>query len=441
MSVMNVVKEKTRKMRETGALHVVIGTFSTKFVAFFGSIVIVRCLSKADFGMLSYVENIYSYAFVFAGLGLMNGLLRYLVLAEEPGEKKSIFKFIVSRSMIVDIIIGVLLCIGMQIFPIQEKYADAKYLIFIIALLLPFQDLLTEVLYALRAFFRNKLYAYLAFGTSALLIGGRLAGALLGGVVGVLWSRVILNAIFSLCILCLVTRILFEKRAAQPLPRKQQKTITVYSVQYMITNGFWALFMLNDVFLIGNLLNDPEGLADFKAAIMIPGNVSIFATAIGVFVAPYFTKNEKNLAWVRRNFAKVYKISAVVVGIVTLGLIATADFLIHLIYGNKYDNIVPLMWVLLIAAFINNGLRFTTANLLAAMGKIRANMIVSGCGMVLQVILDIIVIPIYGVMGVAVCSCIEYMLMAIALFVYFYKQYYKKNKGEIASAGKSEGDA
>ena len=53
MSVMNVVKEKTRKMRETGALHVVIGTFSTKFVAFFGSIVIVRCLSKADFGMLS----------------------------------------------------------------------------------------------------------------------------------------------------------------------------------------------------------------------------------------------------------------------------------------------------------------------------------------------------------------------------------------------------
>lgn len=435
MSMMSTVKSKTRKMRETGALHIIIGTFSTKFVAFFGSMVVIRLMSKSDYGVLTYVENIYSYAFVFAGLGLMNGLLRYLVLAKEEKEKKSIFQFIISRSMLIDTIIAILLCIGVQFYPIPEKYSAARYLIFAVALLLPFQDLLTEVLYTLRAFFRNRLYAYLAFGTSALLIGGRMIGAIVGGVGGVLWSRVILNSAFAISILFFISKTLFEKNKAEPLPSPMKKTVTVYSVQYMITNGFWALFMLNDTFLIGQLLNDPQVGADFKAAMTIPGNISIFATAIGVFVAPYFTKNEKNREWVKRNFKRVYVLSAIIVASASLLIYIFASPLVRIVCGAEYMNTVPLMKVLLLAAFINSGLRFTTANLLAAMGKIRANMIVSGIGMGIQVILDIIFIPRFGAMGVAVCSCIEYSLMAIVLFIVFYRQYFsKKVKTEDASA-------
>ena len=67
-----------------GALHIVAGTFLTKFVSFFASVFLVRCLSKSDYGILGYYENFTGYFFLAVGLGLHIGLLRYLVLAESP---------------------------------------------------------------------------------------------------------------------------------------------------------------------------------------------------------------------------------------------------------------------------------------------------------------------------------------------------------------------
>ena len=100
--------------------------------------------------------------------------------------------------------------------------------------------------------------------------------------------------------------------------------------------------------------------------------------------------------------------------------------LIELMYGEQYLNIIPLMRVLLLAAFFNSGLRFTTANLLASMGEIKYNMIISGVGIAIQTILDLMLIPHFGVMAVAVSNCFIYFFMAIGLFYVFFKKYYHR---------------
>ena len=82
------------------------------------------------------------------------------------------------------------------------------------------------------------------------------------------------------------------------------------------------------------------------------------------------------------------------------------------------------MRILLLAAFINSVLRYTTANLLAAMGRIKYNMIVSSAGIIIQMALDFMLIPSMGAMGVAISSCVVFAMMSIALFVIFYMQYY-----------------
>ena len=95
-------------------------------------------------------------------------------------------------------------------------------------------------------------------------------------------------------------------------------------------------------------------------------------------------------------------------------------------YGEQYLNVVGLMRILLVAAFFNSGLRFTTANILASMGEIKYNMIVSGVGIVVQVILDFLLIPHLGVMAVAISNCFVFFLMAVTLFSIFYKKYFSK---------------
>lgn len=411
-----------------GALHVIIGSFASKFVVFFGSIFVVRLLSKEDYGVLKYVENIYSYALLAAGLGLANAILRYLVISEDVSEKKGHYTYITRKSFIIDIIIALFLCAYSFSVEFPDKYASARYLIPILALLLPAQDLLAEELYTARAFFKNKLYAYASFITSTLLIFGRIVGAHVGGVSGVLWSRTLLNMVFALIGSIVVWKTFFSGNINKPLALTQErkKEVNAYAFQYMITNGFWALFMLNDTQLLGRLLNDPSVLADYGVAYVFPGNVSIFATAIGIFVAPYFTKNEKNTEWVRRNYKRVYMVSMMVVGVVVSMIALIARPLILWVYGEQYLNVVGLMRVLLIAAFINSGLRFTTANLLAAMGQIKYNMIISGFGIVTQLILDFLLIPKWGGMGVAISNCAVYLAMAVSLFIIFYRKYYKQ---------------
>ena len=418
-----LIKDKIRRLYSSGALHITMGTFATKFVAFFGSAFVVRLLSKEDYGLLSYVENIYSYVFLFAGFGLSYALLRYLVIVEDPKKKKSYFHFIIKNSVLRNIIILVLLIFVGRMVRFPDNYSQAKEWIPVIALILPFQDLVNDNLYTLRAYFKNKLYAYLSFFVSATLIFGRIFGAMWGSVGGVLWSRVIINFLVgTIGYYCIKNR-MFIKDPVTPLLPSETKSINYYSLQYMITNGLWALFMLNDTFLLGILQNDPVALADYKVAYVLPGNISIFANAVGIFVAPYFTKNEKDVGWVRKNYKNVFIINAAIVGCATLLILLLGRVLITVLFGEQYINVLPLMQILLIAAFINSGLRYTTANILSAMGDAKSNMYVSAGGVLLQIILDIIFIPKFGSVFVPIANCLIYLLMAVCLFVIFYRKH------------------
>ena len=88
------------------------------------------------------------------------------------------------------------------------------------------------------------------------------------------------------------------------------------------------------------------------------------------------------------------------------------------------------MRVLLVAAFLNTGLRYTHANLLAAMGKVKPNMLVSLGGVLLQIIVSILVIPSFGAMGVAYTSVLVYALMAGALIAVFWKRIFKSKRAD-----------
>lgn len=427
--IIQALSQKLKVLYSSGALHITAGTFFTKFVAFFGSIFVVRLMTKQEYALVGFVETIYSYALIFAGLGLCYVILRYVVVADE-NKKKSYFDYTIKHCIIRDCIIAGLLIIANFFIKYPESYQDAKIWVPVIALLIPLQDLVNDGLFTFRAFFKNKQYAYWSVAVSVFLILGRIAGALAGGAGGVIISRVVINGAFAVLLLMVAYK-LFSKENQTPLDKSEIKTANIYALQYMLTNGLWAIFMLNDVFLLGIFGQDSTVLADYKVAYVLPGNISIFATAIGIFVGPYFTKNENNRPWIKRNFKKIYLVSAAVVAAVALVIFVLAKPLILFMYGQAYANTVGLMRVLLIAAFLNSGLRYTTANILASMGQVKYNMIISAAGMVLQIILDVILIRSYQGMGVAVSSCIVYAFMATALFVIFIKKYYlndTKNK-------------
>ena len=53
------------------------------------------------------------------------------------------------------------------------------------------------------------------------------------------------------------------------------------------------------------------------------------------------------------------------------------------------------------------------------------NMAVSAAGMVLQIAINIKMVPAYGTLAVAVTSCVVYAFMAFTLLFIFIQQYYR----------------
>ena len=420
--VITTGRQYIKSLTEKGALHILIGNFATKFVSFFGSVFLSRLITKTDMGILSYIENLYGYAFVFVGIGMANSLLRFVVLADSPEKKYAYVQYARKRGLIADLIICAVMVIANVFYPHKSSYEVARVLLPIMVLALPFQDMLNQAQLNERAMFANKRFAFFSVGSAAAVVIARIIGAVTGELTGVVIAVLAINVILGLGLQIVSQKTYFRGVRAERLTGEEKHEAAVYSVQYMITNGLWSFFMLMNIYLLGRLLDDPTVVADYKIAYAFPVNISIFSSAIGIFIAPYFVKNEQNKDWVRKNYFRTMGAGFAILGPVCIVMALLARFLISL-YGEQYMNVVPLMRVLIIGCFVDAALRYPVTNIMAAMGQVRYNMIVAGSGFILQLILNIILIPRMGAYAIAVNSIIVHALMAAAIFAVFNKKY------------------
>ena len=410
---------------QKGLIHILAGSFMTKLVAMFGSIFLVRILSKTEYGVLSYLDNIYGYVHVLAGMGMANVVLRYVVLGKTPQKKYGYFCHAFSRAWIWNGAMIVLAAVLFWFYPHKAEYEGYTWLLNILFLMLPLQNVTELLLNNERAMFANQRYAIFSLALSVSVIAGKIASGALAGIRAVVFGQLIIYGVMALLLYLSSKKRYYRGLQPERLQKPDRAETNKYALQYMITNGLWAVFMLNDTFLLGRFCA-PEVLADYRVAYTLPGCVNLISSAIGIFVGPYFVRNEDNLPWIRRKFKLVYGASAAAVGAACLGIGLLAKPVVWLLYGEQYLNIVPVMRLLLLAAFFNCALRYTTANLLAAMGQVKYNMLVSAAGMALQIGINLYVVPRYGATGVALTSSFVYLFMAAVLMVVFLRKYFRK---------------
>ena len=399
----------------------------TKLVSMFGSIFLVRILTKEEYGVLGYLENIYGYVLVLAGMGMANVVLRYVVLGNTPEKKYGYFCYSLRSAWLWNVLLMVLAGIIFWFYPHKAEYSSYTWLLNIMFLMLPLQNTTEILLCNERAMFANQRYAIFSLVLSISVIAGKIAAGATAGIHAVVFGQFVIYGIMAAVLFFASHKRYYRGLKPNKLDQQERSNVNKYAVQYMITNGLWTVFMLNDTFLLGRFC-DPSVLADYRVAYTIPGCVNIVSSALGVFLAPYFVRNENDLPWIRRHFKLAYGATAAAIGVVCLGICLVARPVVWLLYGTQYLNIVPVMRILLVAAFLNCGMRYTTANLLAAMGQIKYNMAVSAAGIILQIGINLFMVPRYGVVGVAVTSCVVYLFMAVALLLVFVRRYFEKNQ-------------
>lgn len=419
---------KIKTLFDKGAFHILVGNFIMKFIGLFGSIFIVRLLSKSEYGTLGYIENLYSYGYIFAGLGLNAASLRYGVIIKEKECKKGLYSFITKAQFAFNIFLVGIIILFAWLYPHPSEYSGATELLMIIILGLPFQDIQNTNLSYERSQLSNKRYMYLSLFAATISVIMRVIGAYFGQLKGTIVFRVLAEIISCVVIVYIVYEKYLHGGKKIVLNRKIKKEIFKFSINNMIANGIWILFMITDTFLISQLLNSPEILADYKVAYAMPSNITIITSAIAVFATPYFVNHEKDSKWVQRNYIKVLVANIAIVGSIALIMFLFTPQLISILYGKEYLNVIPLMRALLVAHFFNAGIKTITASLLAAMGFAKENMLISVFAFLMQVVMATIALKKWGIMGLVTSNIFVYLIMSLVLVGVFVKKFGLKKR-------------
>lgn len=417
------IREDIRHIFRTGFLHIFGSSVVNKIISFSSTIILVRLLSKNEYGCYVYVWNIYSLIVLFNGLGIENGVLQFA--SEKDNEVKyrnKVFSFGYTYGVIVDFVLSILILIigGFA----QFKLDNARNLIVITCLLPFFQFTYNFMLIKLRTKKANKEYARIATSNSALHICFSIIGAVVWKSIGV-----IVATYFAYFVsICMARFFDYEKiQRDMSLSTKERRELIHVSFMAMCSIALSQLLYLLDIFVLGIAYPDETILATYKIATIIPNALSFIPASLAVYLFPYFAQNIGNNEWLKVKYKKILCIFGTFNAIISLLLCIFAPIIISVFFGKQYLECVRIFRILSVNYFFSATFRTLSGNLLGTQRQYTFNLIVSCVTGTLNIILDWFFIGYWGAIGAAIATITVVITAGIISTLYFIKLIHSKN--------------
>lgn len=265
----------------------------------------------------------------------------------------------------------------------------------------------------LRSTLQNKPFSVLNVANTILFFFGSVIGGLLFNVIGVVLGRYFA---YIICVGGAIKSIKCETHnvlKANELKYAEKKAFLIFAITAMLTNSISSMLYLIDIQLIGSLSKSAEIVASYQTATIIPFALNFIPLAIMTFSYPYFAKNGSNLKWVISSYRSLLRYLAPLNLVISGGLFILAPVIVPAIFGDPYaDSVIPFR-ILVLGYFIAGTFRIPAGNILASVRLIRINLFNAIICGILNIILDILLIPIYGATGAALTTVSIFVISSI----------------------------
>lgn len=415
-------------LRRRGFFHIIAGSTLAKIAGFVSVFFLPRFLSKADYGLLTYVDNIRNYVMLFNGLGITQATLRYCAQEGSDEEKKGYFITTIKIGLLADVALIVLTAAAYMIVPFP--FEGARFQLVISSCLPVFYFLFTDIQLLLRATFQNQRYSVYNFTYSFLLMIFQIVFAVLWGVTGVMIGRYIS---MGMCVLLgfLLIRELPVMKAKALLPdRAQVKQMIRFSIVMLTASATSQVMSYNETFIVGQLLQDEELLAEYRVAANILSISLFLLEALLVFILPYFIQHIRDKKWIWENYKKLFVINGAVMSALHLGLIVFAKLYLYIFAGPEYMGAAPLVRMFLIASWIQAVFRGISGNILAVTGEEKFNLKINIVFVVVHAVIDVAAVKLLGIYGAAIALIAVYLLSGLIMNIHL-RNSCKSQIGEI----------
>lgn len=420
---------KLRQYAKEGLFHIFGSQVIAQVGGLISSVIVVRQLEKAAYGHYVSASNLYSYLAIFIGLGMSSAIMQYCSERVTENRKNAVYRYSFYVGSVGNVLIALIL-LGLSYWKGQGgNYEVAYYLQLMCGL--PFVTYVGGYMQVvLRVKLKNQAFSFANMAYSVVLLFGNILFTILFGIPGLICSKYVACMVQVVFCASALHKEHFWSQVSQEESRLQGKEkwqITNYALVCALTNFASSVLVLLDVTCLDMVLGESAVLADYQVAATVPSACTFIPACLMTFFYPKLVRSlseGKNAG--KAAIGQLVKIYAVVNGFVYLCLAVFAPLIIWIIYGPKYMNVIPLFEILSLN-YLVYCVRNLMGNVIAAIKKVKINLIFAIMSGVLDICLNLLLIPALGSAGAAVATLAVTTFIAI-LDVSYVVHYLKKAK-------------
>jgi O-antigen/teichoic acid export membrane protein len=397
-----------------------LSNFVTKPIFLFFMIFVARKLGVEDFGKFSFV-----LAFIMIFSVLIDFGFNQLTTRDVAKDKFLAPKYIangLSFRIIVSVLVYIFIytLINAMNYPIDTKrsiYVASAYLIFL--------SLIGFIYSIFRAFEKIKYESILIIIEKALIIFLGSLVLIVGFGLETLWF----TFLFSSAIAFVISIIILLKKVTKfslELDPYFIKKFVKKALPFAVMNIFIIIYFRIDMVMISMMRGDLQ-VGWYSAAYKFVEVSILIPNIIMIPIYPVFSKlYVSSLSSLTSIYKQVLKIMIIISLPIPIVVMIISEKIILVLYGASFINATPALMIL-IWAIPSIYLTFVLGALLPAINKQAINTITTGICMILNVLLNLILIPSYGYLGAGVSTVVTEWVLCAILFGYISMKFTKLN--------------
>tara|TARA_B100000795_G_C22806379_1_gene445131 strand:+ start:10492 stop:11637 length:1146 start_codon:yes stop_codon:yes gene_type:complete len=375
-------------------------------------------IPNKELGVVLFAYSIIAFLVPFGGLGLHQSLVRYGALLETDEDKNNLFIYVLKKGTIATFfIISVIIVFG-YVFPF--KFENTRnYLTLLSFVLIPL-FILSTIQIQFRLKHNNKRFSETDITYNLILVIAVLVFSYLFQEKGYIFAIIIAPTLTSL--------LFFKKLNINFSITKKLKIIDFSFWRYGFYSGITSvvtnLLLIIDILLIGHLMENSEMVTAYKYVSLIPISLLFISKAFITTDFVFFTEKIKNKEYIF-NYIKSYMSLFFLISIIICGFSFFFSKEILTIFSEDFAIYSESFLILIFGISGILIFRGLFGNLLCSIGKIEINSYIMVIALVLNVISNFYLIPIYGIKGAAITSALLMWFTGIfscIWFLYLYKK-------------------
>lgn len=419
---MTQIKEYINGFINRSGSYVLFSTMAARVLSFLGSWIALQLIEAKELGVILFAYGIVQFIIPIGGFGLHQSLIRYGALLKSEDEKQQLFSYVLKKGIVASIAI-ILVLVGIGYFiPFQFDKTYGYFSILSLSILTVFILEIIKIQFRLQH--KNRLYAITEFWYNIILTGL---------IFGLSYLFQGMGYIIALIVSPVFTALFFIKKLNVKLHIKNNLKITNLSFwKYGFFGGLSSvvtqLLILIDIILIGYLIDDPVAVTNYRYISIIPFSLLFLPRVFITTDFVTFTEKIHQKDYINR-YIKNYMLFF---GVVSILLLLFSYFFaeqILYIFGVEYMDYADSFLILImgiVGIYIFRGL---FGNLLSSIGKIELNYYIISIAIVINVISNYYLIPLYGIKGAAITSAILMWFTGILSWLSFL-YFFRKNRYE-----------